>query len=222
MVIYTKIKGIDKRLITPITQFMVANSSFIDFERPLMINGKKTDYSITRNGDIISYKYYNTNKPRVIAHMKTSTGYHIVNLLIDGEEHTYRVHRLVAETFIMNPDPKVKTEVNHISGNKDDNSEENLEWASPKENINHAYKTGLMTGRKGEKHHMSTITEKQAIEICELLASNAFSMNEISSKMGVSYSIVKKIKNKQRWTHISKDYNFTNYTMEKKRKKKII
>ena len=209
--------NIHKELLLSLSQFMLANKSTIDFERPLLIKGEKTDYSITRNGDVISYKHYNTNKPRVIAHMKLRNGYHVVNLLINGKEKTYRVHRLVAETFVDNPDPETKTEVNHINGDKDLNTDDNLEWVTPSENINHAYTTGLMVGRKGEKHHMSTISEKQAVEICELLASNKYSMNEISTKTGVSYAIIKKIKNKQRWTHISKDYDFSNYIIEKKR-----
>ena len=56
------------------------------------------------------------------------------------------VHRLVAQTWI--PNPNYYREVNHINGNKDDNSVENLEWVTHSENISHAWRTGLNKGRR--------------------------------------------------------------------------
>lgn len=61
----------------------------------------------------------------------------------EGKNHSYRVHRLVAQAFIPNDDPK-KTEVNHINGDKLNCSVDNLEWMTPSENIKHACDTGLL------------------------------------------------------------------------------
>ncbi len=69
-------------------------------------------------------------------------GYHCVALRKDGKVKVYRIHRLVAETFIGSA-PSEEYQINHIDGNKANNSVDNLEWVTPKENTHHAFESGL-------------------------------------------------------------------------------
>ena len=198
-----------------IVDYLTSAGCFLDFERVVKINGEPTEYSVTRNGDVISYKFYGTDKPKVLTHMKTDNGYHAVNLLINGHEKLFYVHRLVASAFIENPDNK--PEVNHKDGDKDNNKDTNLEWVTESENIQHAFDTKLASGRKGEAHHACTITEETVLKICRLLLTDRDTYSEISEMTGVSYTIIKKIKNKNRWTHLTKDFDFSNLTITKRK-----
>ena len=68
-------------------------------------------------------------------------GYLATDLYQNGKRTTERVHILVAEAFVPNPDGK--PEVNHKDGNKHNNSASNLEWVTKKENCRHAWENGL-------------------------------------------------------------------------------
>lgn len=78
-------------------------------------------------------------------------GYLNVTLYKRGKSKTFKVHRLVAEAFI--PNPKNKPTVNHKDGDKTNNYVTNLEWATNQENIQHAYRTNLMS-QSGENNAM--------------------------------------------------------------------
>ena len=62
-------------------------------------------------------------------------GYMRVYLTKDGIEKPMFLHRLVALAFVPNPDPKHKTQVNHIDENKKNNTPENLEWCDCQYNV---------------------------------------------------------------------------------------
>lgn len=62
---------------------------------------------------------------------------------VTSKNHNVLVHKLVAETYVYNDDPINKRFVNHIDGDKFNNSANNLEWCSASENMRHAFDNGL-------------------------------------------------------------------------------
>ena len=95
------------------------------------------NYSVNEEGDIYSH-----NKGRNLSQLKHNSGYHSIMLYVNNVGIRTYVHRIVAQTFIRNPFNKET--VNHLDGDKSNNSVKNLEWATRSENSKHAYDLGLL------------------------------------------------------------------------------
>ena len=94
-------------------------------------------YDVSEDGIVVNTKTNKVLKPYI-----SKRGYYRVKLyMVEHSARMFQVHRLVAQAFI--PNPRNLPEVNHIDGNKLNNSVENLEWCTGKENIAHAEKHGL-------------------------------------------------------------------------------
>jgi len=81
------------------------------------------------------------SKGKILKYYVQNSGYQVIKLHKNKKGHHKLIHRLVAETFIDNPNNK--PEVNHKDGNKQNNKVENLEWVTPSENRKHAIELGL-------------------------------------------------------------------------------
>lgn len=119
---------------------------------------------------IIKYKSNGTrNYPsKVLLTETTKDNYQRIVLMKDGVKARYQAHRLVALTFIPNPDNKPL--INHIDGNKSNNVVTNLEWCTASENMIHADNTGL---RDMSNHQPSNSKKIKCIETGEIFASYA-------------------------------------------------
>ena len=101
--------------------------------------------------------------------LQNNNGYKLVQLNNKDSKLMFRVHRLVAEAFI--PNPENKRTVNHKDGDKSNNSVNNLEWATHSENNKHAFDKNLKENKK-------TYTKKDEMEIIRL-KKEGFKIKEI-------------------------------------------
>lgn len=115
----------------------MSKEQYVSFNEFVPIHGF-SDYLIDTNGNV-----YSTKSKRFLK-CTNRKGYVKVTLCTNGVTKDFSLHRLVASTFI--PNPNNLPQVNHIDGNKLNNNVSNLEWCTSSQNIKHAYDNGI--GRK--------------------------------------------------------------------------
>lgn len=138
-------------------------------------------------------------KGKNLVAMTNKDGYKYVNLSKNGKYISAKVHRIVAETFIENPDQKPA--VNHINENKADNSVSNLEWVTVKQNNKY--------GTRGEKFHGVDVFSPEGT-----LYKHFDSLHEASDDLGISRKCIKKFANNeyQLFREGGKNTFYKNYT----------
>lgn len=93
-------------------------------------------YKVSNYGRVKSLNFNHTKQEKILKFDKNKSGYLLVTFHKDGKVKKFSVHRLVALHFIQNDNPTEKIQVNHKDENKENNTVENLEWVTPKENLN--------------------------------------------------------------------------------------
>lgn len=104
-------------------------------------NGK---YSVSNKGNV-----RNNVSNKLLKQSLSSNGYLIVSFYLDNKTQKNRVHRLVALSFI--PNPTNASQINHKDENKANNTVENLEWCTAKENSNYGTRTKRIAKALGHK-----------------------------------------------------------------------
>lgn len=117
-------------------------------------------YQISSLGEVKSLKR-NTTHERILIPRIDRNGYLYVILCKNGITKTKKIHRLVAENFIENPENKYS--VNHKDGNKLNNCVDNLEWATMKEQARHAVDNGLWVWTETSKEKLRNTMIKKGL-----------------------------------------------------------
>lgn len=146
------------------------------------------NYSISTLGKVINN---NTKKVKKPTDNYSGKGYLCVDLHNNGKRKRFYVHRLVADAFI--PNPENKPYINHKDGNPKNNRVENLEWCTPRENVEHASKVlGAMkqytnaNNKRKKKVKQIDIVTNRVVGIFD-------SMREAERQTGIKSSYISQI-----------------------------
>lgn len=157
---------------------------------------RDTNYFISEDGKVFRQT---KTKLKEVKIKLSKDGYLIVGLSKNNERKFYRVHRLVSECYI--PNPNNLPQVNHINGIKTDNKVDNLEWVTPEQNMQHSYMNRLSP--VGEKHWKSKLTNEQADWIRKNYTYKHpdFNSVKLGKQFGVGHAQILKIVKNKNWNY---------------------
>ena len=171
-------------------------------------------YQISNLGRVKSLRF---NKESILKPGINNCGYYVICLHKNNIQKQFLIHRLVANAFIKNKYKKLT--VNHKNGIKSNNHISNLEWATAKENIQHAWQTGLCKNTRKNAIIASEAAKKpvyskkldlkfeSTVEAANYLQSKYFEdINLASLEMGINYLLKNKIKKSKYdfgWSYIN-------------------
>lgn len=127
-------------------------------------------------------------------------GYYQLKLTSNKEESSILLHRIVCEAFHGSA-PKGKPFVNHKLPDKTNNSSDNIEWCSFKENMDHAVLHGLRC--RGTDSHHAKLTEDQVLEICRMFDVDGISKSDLARKYNTCHSNIRSILSGGSWNWLT-------------------
>lgn len=156
-------------------------------------------YVVSNKGVIISFpnrdRFGRYHQSHILPKRLSKQGYEIVSLSKNGKVFTCKVHRLVAEAFIPNPDNRPC--IDHINTVKTDNRVENLRWVTYKENMNNKITrekmladTSRYISQMGADNPFSQPISQYTLG--GVLVASYASIGEAIRKTGISYNTISK------------------------------
>jgi hypothetical protein len=184
--------------------------------RRVPVCGIEDFYSVSNRGRVRrELPCKGTSPGKIILGSKDSRGYPQVNLHAGPIRKRILVHHLVCLAFI--EEPRDGRETNHKDGCKTNNSLENLEWVTRKENIRHAREIGLIKPgadklvawlkshpelrARGARVNTAKLTDRKVREIRALFSSGVKAV-PLSKIYGVSNAMIGYIVRRKNWTHV--------------------
>ena len=171
------------------------------------IKGLNGNYSVSNHGRIMAHAKETVRgghvmrlKERIMKTPPNNWGYcYVLPTISYKKTKTLRVHRLVAEAFL--PNPNNYPYVNHVDGIKTNNHADNLEWCDQKHNLNHAMKLTGGWQKRGQESGKTKLTNKQVLKMCEMFESHTD--KELSAVFKVTPSNVNCIRRGITWSWLT-------------------
>lgn len=155
------------------------------------IEGYEGRYQVSNYGRIKSFIVDKGNRIKILRFVSDKDGYNKISLYNKGKSYPIFVHRLEAQTFLLNPNNYPV--VNHINGIKSDNRINNLEWCTIQYNTKESYRMGLQKpphlGKFSGEHPSSKSIyqiDKKTDEIIKKWGSAAEAKRELNFKSSTS------------------------------------
>lgn len=140
---------------------------------------------------------FRTVKEKILKPQVDIGGYLTVGIYKESICKIKKIHVLVANAFI--PNPENKRQVNHKDGSKKNNHVSNLEWNTSSENMNHAHSIGLVNVAKGERQHNSRLKSEEVI----FIFNSELDVHTLALKFNVKARNIYAIKEGQNWSHLT-------------------
>ena len=169
--------------------------------KEVIVNLYGVDYFVRDDGKIFSTKNIGRGKyhKELTQHLRYD-GYPVVTVGTNKKRVQKTVHRIIAETFI--PNPQNLPEVDHIDNDKTNNRVENLRWISSFENKSRIPFQVRSECRIGSKNGNAKLNENQVREIRQLYNTGEYNMNQLSKMYSCGWTTINHIVKNETWKHI--------------------
>lgn len=143
-----------------------------------------------------------TRKEMFFNNINTVSGYYTFSFHKEGRLYTRKLHRIIAEAFI--PNPENKPYINHKNCVRTDNRIENLEWCTHKENMQHAFASGSFKNRRppsGDKNGQAKLKNSD-IPVIRKMLSEGMKQKDIALIYGINPTQISQIKHRREWASV--------------------
>lgn len=163
------------------------------------VKGYEGLYQISSWGRVWSYPKRGHNG-KMLSAGKDKKGYPLVVLMKNKKMNTTRVHRLVAQAFI--PNPNNYPDVMHLDDNPPNIYYKNLQWGTHRMNMKDMSNKKRCNQPIGENRIQSKLTEKQVLEIRAKYTGKRGEQTNLGIEYGVDQCTIFDLVHRKTWTHI--------------------
>ena len=154
------------------------------------IKGYEGKYQISSHGRVKALDYHRQGKQKLLKIKTDKDGYKVVGLRKDGKQITFKIHRLVGEAFL--PNPNKLPQINHKDENKANNYIENLEWCTVEYNCNYGSRQTRFKGKNNPNYGKGVLSKDICVEIYNTRKILKITQVEMAEQLGISRTTVQK------------------------------